>query len=95
MEKSNDTHIENDKIRAPFLLAASFCGLVQFVGNFVQDGVLYWKFTPKDKALQLIDQLNTKTEPHIPSSDLFTAITFFWEKIAELRNGGMKNGRSA
>ena len=83
-------HIEKDKTLAPYLLAASFSGLISYIGNYSQEGVLYLKFQPKDKALTLINQLNTKTAPHIQPQDIFQAIEFFWKQVAELRNGVME-----
>lgn len=85
-EKFMDSYIENNKINAPFLLAASFIGLLKFKGNFVDNGVLYWQFSPENKAKQLINQLETKTEPHIPARDLFEAIETFWKQVSEIRN---------
>lgn len=92
MEESRDMHIENDKISAPFLMAASFSGLVKFMGSFTQDRVLYWKFSPKQSCLDLLDQLRTKTEPHIPSKDLFEATDTWWEQVSKARNGGIRDG---
>lgn len=85
-----DLHIENDKVNAPFLLAASFNGLVKFIGSHSDGTTLYWQFTPKDKVLALLDQLQTKTEPHIPAKDLFEAIEAFWKQVAKTRNEGIK-----
>ena len=47
MQEIDDLYIENDKTNAPFLLAASFSGIVKFVGTKIQDNVLYWQFSPK------------------------------------------------
>lgn len=92
MEEFENIYIENDKISAPFLLAASFNGLVSFMGSFIKNGVLYWKFSPKEKCFNLLDQLRTKTEPHIPSKDLFEATDTWWEQVYKARNGEIKNG---
>lgn len=78
-----NVHIENDKWHAPFLLAASFQGLIKFKGRFIKNGVLYWLFSPKDKAELLIEQFSTKTEPTIPSKDLFEAVNAFWVQISQ------------
>lgn len=94
MENLEDLWIENDKIQAPFLLAASFNGLIKFTGSHTTNGILYWYFTPKEKAKLLIQQFNTKTEPHIPAKDLFEAIETFWKEITGLRNGEIKDGES-
>lgn len=86
---------EKDKFYAPFLLAASFQGFIKFQGRVNNSGVLSWKFSPSDKAKKLLTQFNTKTEPRIPASDLFTAISTWWQEIAEmkqLKNGGIKHG---
>lgn len=91
MENFEDVLIENDKIHCPFLLAASFNGLIKFTGSYIQNNILYWYFTPKDKAKLLIQQFNTKTEPHIPAKDLFEAIDTFWKQVNESRDGGVKN----
>jgi hypothetical protein len=82
----NDLLIENDKINAPFLLAASFNGLIKFLGSQIQNNTLYWQFSPKEQAQKLIDQLHTKTEPRIPAKDIFEATSTFWKQIEELRN---------
>ncbi len=89
-------HSENNKIYAPYLLAASFNGLLKFAGSFRQGSVLYWKFYPKEDAQKLIEQLHTRTDPEIPSMDLFEAIDTWWKQVAELksRNGEIRNGES-
>lgn len=90
MNNVEDLYIENDKINAPFLLAASFIGLVKFIGSYSSGTTLYWRFTPKDEALSLLDRFQTKTEPHIPAKDLFQAIEVFWKQVAKTRNEGNK-----
>lgn len=90
MSNVEDLYIENDKVNAPFLLAASFNGLVKFNGSYSNGTTLYWQFTPKDKALALLDQFQTKTEPYIPAKDLFQAIEAFWKQVAKTRNEGIK-----
>ncbi|MBI2021808.1 hypothetical protein HYS93_02935 [Candidatus Daviesbacteria bacterium] len=90
MSNVEDLYIEKDKVNAPFLLAASFNGLIKFKGSYSNGSVLYWQFTPKDKVLSLLDQLQTKTEPHIPAKDLFEAIGAFWKQVAKARNEGIK-----
>ena len=87
-----DEHIENDKINAPFLLAASFSKLIQFKGSKIQNSVLYWRFTPKKEVEILLNQLRTKTEPHIPAKDLFEAIDTFWKQVTRARNEGNTHG---
>lgn len=90
MLEIQDEYIENDKIYAPFLLAASFCGFINFIGSTTKEGILYWQFSPKNRAQELIYQFRTKTEPHISSKDLFEAIETFWKQVVEARNEGMK-----
>ena len=85
-------HIENDKTNAPFLLAASFNGLVKFIGSYSSGTTLFWQFTPKDKVLVLLEQFQTKTEPHISAKDLFEAIETFWKQVARTRNERNLNG---
>ncbi len=92
MDTLSNVHIENDKRNSPYLLAASFIGLITFNGSYLNNGVLYWKFSPQNKALELLEQLNTKTEPHIPAQDIFTAIETFWRQVAKARNGEMNYG---
>jgi len=87
-----DQYVENDKWNAPFLLAASFQNFIQFTGSFTRHGILYWQFSPKDKAQYLIEQFHTKTNPPIPAQDLFEAINVFWQQIAKTKE--MKYGES-
>lgn len=94
MNRLSDSYTENDKFNAPFLLAASFQGLIQFLGTTVNNRVLYYQFSPKNKALVLINQLRTKTEPKIPAKDLFEAIETFWKQVNEVRDGGIRHGGS-
>lgn len=84
--------IENDKLNAPFLLAASFRGLVKFLGSHSDKGILYWHFFPEDKCRFLLEQFRAKTEPPIPAKDLFEAIETFWKQINEVRNERMRHG---
>lgn len=92
-QKSSNLYIENDKWNAPFLLAASFQNLIQFVGSYRNNGILYWQFSPKDKAELLVDQFRTKTSPIIPSRDLFEAIDVFWQQVSGKRNGEKRYGK--
>lgn len=87
-------YIENDKRNAPFLLAASFRHLIEFHGSHLENGVLYWLFTPKDKARILLERFNTKTEPHIAAKDLFEAIETWWRQVSKARNGGIQYEKS-
>ena len=91
MQKLENIHIENDKLIAPFLLAASFNGHLKFIGSFISKGVLYWQFSPKKEAQELANAYYTKREPHIPARDLFEATTTFWKQISEMRNGEMRH----
>lgn len=91
-QESNNLYIENDKWACPFLLAASFHHLIDFKGSFTNNGVLYWQFSPKDKALLLITQLHTKTNPPIPARDLLEATETFWQEVAKTRNRGINYG---
>ena len=93
-EGLDNIYTENDKVFSPFLLSCSFNGLLKFEGSILEKNVLYFQFTPKEKALELIDQLQTKTDPHIPARDLFEAISTFWKKIESSRNGEIKYGRT-
>ena len=92
MDQFKNVHIENDKFNAPFLLAASFKGLVKFLGSHSDKGILYWHFFPEDKVKFLLEQFRSKTEPPIPAKDLFEAIETFWKQIAETRNGENRYG---
>lgn len=83
--ENHNLYVEKDKWNAPFLLAASFQNLVQFIGSFSKHGVLYWQFSPKDKAQILIEQFRTKTNPPIPARDLFEATAVFWQQIAKTK----------
>lgn len=85
MKELSDLYIEKDKRNNPLLLAASFNGLLTFQGSHIENGILYWLFSPKEKAQKLIEQFNTKTEPHIPARDIFDATATFWEQIAEMK----------
>lgn len=87
-----NVHIENDKLNAPFLLAASFRGLVKFLGSHSDKGVLYWHFFPEDKCKFLLEQFRSKTEPVIPAKDLFEAIETFWKQVNEVRDERNRNG---
>lgn len=93
--EKNNLYVEKDKWNAPFLLAASFQNLIQFSGSFTHNGILYWQFSPKDKALSLIEQFRTKTNPSIPARDLFDAIAVFWQQIAKAKNEEMHYGKNA
>ena len=86
----NDLLVTNDKKIAPYLLAASFNSLVIFVRSYSKEGILYWQFSPKDKAQDLINQFSTKTDPPLPAQDLFLAIETFWKQVTEAKRGGLR-----
>ena len=92
MDRLNNVHIENDKCAAPFLLAASFKGLIRYLGSHSDKGILYWHFFPQDKCEFLLEQFRSKTEPQIPAKDLFDAIDTWWKQVAETRHGGNRYG---
>jgi len=81
-----------DKLHNPYLLAASFQGLITFCGSFVDAGILHWQFSPKNKALELIDQLETKTEPRIPILDFANATDKFWKNVEVARSDLRRRG---
>lgn len=82
----NEELVTSDKLKSPFLLAAALNGFINFNGFSVSDGVVYSKFSPKDKALTLIDQYYLKCDPYIPAQDHHLAIKVFWEKVNEARD---------
>lgn len=46
-----DTYIETHKWYAPFLLTASFQGLISFKGHFIQNGIVHWVFYPQNPTI--------------------------------------------
>jgi len=82
----NETYVEKDKWNCPFLLACSFNGLLKFEGSSSQNGVLFFEFSPKDKALNLIKQLRQKKDPKISFLDFIQATDTFWKEVYGLRN---------
>ncbi len=89
MKELTDVHFEHDKTICPFLLAASFNRLLTFQGSHIENGVLYWQFSPKRAAQELVEAYYTKREPHIHARDLSEATTTFWKQISEMKNGEM------
>lgn len=88
----------NDKRYAPFLLASSYSKLVDFVGNYSKNGILYWQFSPKDKAEDLLHMFKIKKEPYLPSWDLFDAIETFWQEVyltKKRSNEGINHDRNS
>gem|GEM_PF-6833811 len=49
MNTLSNVHTENDKRSSSYLLAASFIGYITFNGSYLDNGVLYWKFSPPPK----------------------------------------------
>ncbi len=84
---TEDVHLERDKQLAPYLLAASFSGFIEFNGSYSKNGILYWRFSPKNNAELLVEQFHTRTAPSIQAKDFFDAIDTFWKTVANLRNG--------
>jgi hypothetical protein len=83
-----EIHLENDKWAAPFLLAASFQGLVKYETRRVVNGILYWCFSPKQTAKELVERFATGTEPPISSRSLLNAVAEWWKQVAEIKKGG-------
>jgi len=75
MEMDNDIHYERDSRLIPYLLACTT--EIKFVGTIAQGQTIYFGFSSKIKALQLIDQYFLNQSPHIPAKRLFDAIDEF------------------
>jgi len=75
MNEANDTYYERDSRLIPFLLACS--EQIKFKGTKVDGRTIYFGFSPKLKALRLIDQYFLNQSPHIPAKRLFDAIDEF------------------
>jgi hypothetical protein len=74
MDMNDGIHYERDSRLIPYLLA---CEEIKFVGTSLEGKTVYFGFTPKSKALQLIDQYFLNQSPHIPAKKLFDAIDEF------------------
>lgn len=81
IRNTENIYIETHKWYAPYLLAASFQGLISLKGHYIKNGVVHWVFYPQNQALDLLNQLKTKTEPRFPVLDIFRATETFWEQI--------------
>ncbi len=60
------------------------------INAMVGFGFRFWVFSPKNEAIELIQQFETKNEPRIPAKDLFEATEIWWREIAQLKSGGYK-----
>ena len=70
-----EIHYERDKRLIPYLLALQ--PKVNYVGTKVDNGVVYFGFTPLDKALDLVSLFFTDNAPTIPAKKLFEAMEEF------------------
>lgn len=90
MEKLIMNNTENlitqDKVHAPFLITCSFNGYIKFVRSFSKNSVVYWEFSPLDKAQSLVEKFDVKIDPDIPLRDIFSAQEVFWRKVYEAKN---------
>jgi len=84
--KEINIFVTNSKIHAPFLLACSFNGYISFIRSFTQNDIVYWEFTPYEKAHELIDKFEVKVDPNVPLKDIFAAQDVFWRKVYEAKN---------
>lgn len=85
MSNKNEIYVEKDKYKAPYLLAASFQGRIQFCRFYIEGRTVYWEFSPREQALKLIDSFLLKQDPYIPAKDLFEAISYFWEVVSSAK----------
>lgn len=82
---SDTLYFENDKSYAPFLLAASTEGMIEYKGVERRGQTVYLIFYPKAAALELINKYDSKKDLQIPPKSIFDAIETFWRKIKELK----------
>lgn len=75
MDNGNGIHYERDARLIPYLLSCS--NEIKFIGTRNDRQTVYFGFSPKSKALQLIDQYFLNQTPHIPAKRLFDAIDEF------------------
>lgn len=84
MDEKKMTAVKDKKI-APFLMACSFENLIKFEGKAIENGVLYWFFSPPNTVSKLTEQFSSKTEPHIHAKNIFEASDVWLDDIRNLK----------
>lgn len=79
----NDKNVAfiSDKTHVPYLLSISSLGTIKYLGYQVNAGKLLFKFSPKNKTKELIDQFDLRTAPMVQPAVLFSSIELFWRTV--------------
>jgi len=76
---------------APFLLTQTS---VKFEGTRIFNGVVYFKFSPKDKCLDLVNRFMSKTADLVQPKELLDAVETFRDRVFEMKEKNYGDAKS-
>ena len=80
---NKDLFKTKDKQIAPFLLV---CPEVEFIGVEQEGSILYFKFSPLDKCLSLVNKYMSRQAPLVQPKDILDAVETFRDRVFEMKD---------
>lgn len=73
----------HDKQICPFLLIQKE---ITFLGTRVDNSIVYFQFSPKDKCEELVNQFSSRKAPLVQAKDLLDAVETYRDRVFEMKN---------
>lgn len=72
-----------DKNVSPFLLTQKE---ITFLGTKIDNSIVYFQFSPKDKCEELVNQFSSRKAPLVQAKDLLDAVETYRDRVFEMKN---------
>jgi hypothetical protein len=86
---NNEIYESRDKQICPFLLIQDE---IKFLGTRVDNFIIYFRFSPFDKCIELVNQFSSRKAPLVQAKDLLDAIETYRDRVFEMKDKD-KNGK--
>lgn len=83
MHMDNKIYECRDKNISPFLLIQKE---ITFLGTRVDNSIVYFQFSPKDKCEELVNQFSSRKAPLVQAKDLLDAVETYRDRVFEMKN---------
>jgi len=85
--KQEDVYESKDKRIVPFLLTQKD---LDFVGTETRYDILFFKFSPFEKCLRLVNEYMARKAPLVQPKDLLDAVDTYRDRVFEMKDKRMK-----
>ena len=88
--KNEDFYESKDKQIVPFLLTQKG---ITFLGTEIKSFILFFKFSPFDKCIELTNAFMARKAPLVQPKDLLDAVEAYRDRVFEMKDKRSNYGR--